>query len=458
MVSQDLHLRFTFEKYCTKTEIIQSLGTTLIEPIWKEIVEYRKHFSTILPIYDYFNNHFSLTFIEPIQHKISETNDKIASYFRSYDKLADGSVAKYAFTHEMLKQSLQSLAIAKKIDASEITLTNIVENKNVDAIYEPLVRYNRALQILANSINEPIGEEFLAKYYAILRGEEELTSFYRETDSVSSASKALIDRDYDKGIPFDRIVETMDNLFAYLNREETSIPVKVAALIFMFNYVKPFEEFNTELSLLVAKKVLATNQLGSSIIFVPIESILIDNKLFNEISNETKKSHDFTYVFLRANNALEDALDASLDRIVQVGVRVLKEEVILGDDPKKVKEEFGVELTKKPITEIFPKPEFKAETVKTAEIQTPENVLTEKEYRIKEIDMLESDPYLKKGQAHFYVRHCTRGKYYSIQQYKKFEGCVYETARTSMDNLAKLGYYRKEQIKNKFVYTPINKE
>ena len=73
-------------------------------------------------------------------------------------------------------------------------------------------------------------------------------------------------------------------------------------------------------------------------------------------------------------------------------------------------------------------------------------------------NLLEQDPFLKKGQAHFYVRHCTMGKYYTIQQYKKCEGCVYETARTSMDNLAKLGYYRREQVKNKFVYTPISKE
>jgi predicted transcriptional regulator len=50
------------------------------------------------------------------------------------------------------------------------------------------------------------------------------------------------------------------------------------------------------------------------------------------------------------------------------------------------------------------------------------------------------------------------GKFYTIQQFKKAEGVVYETARTSMDNLAKRGYYRREQVKNKFVYTPISKK
>lgn len=457
MISQDLHQRFTFEKYCTKTEIIQALGTNLIEPIWKEIVDYRKRFLLSLPLADTFGNNFTITYIDPIQIKGGSVHEKIASYINGYEQLQDGSVAKYAFTHEMLKNSLQAVARYRKIDVSEITLTNIVENKPVDKTYDYLVRYHRALQVLGNS-REEIGEEFLAKYYAILRGEDELTSFYRVSDIATSASKALIDRDYDKGVPARLIEEMMENLFNYANNNVVSPATRVAAIIFMFNYIKPFEDYNFELSILIAKRILGEEKSNTALIFVPIEAIINDSKLFNEVSNETKKSHDFTYFFLRNSNLLLEAIETSLDRIVQVGVHTLREEIMLGDDPKKVKEEFGVELPKKPVVEEFPKASFKAEEPLKEEPTSLEVALSEKEYKAKEIDLLESDPYLKKGQAHFYVRHCTKGKYYSIQQYKKAEGCVYETARTSMDNLAKQGYYRKEQIKNKFVYTPINKE
>ena len=82
-------------------------------------------------------------------------------------------------------------------------------------------------------------------------------------------------------------------------------------------------------------------------------------------------------------------------------------------------------------------------------------VLDEKEACRLEQHLLELDPSLKKGEAKFYARHCTLGKKYTIAQYKKAIGCVYETARTSMDHLAELGYYRKEQLKNKYVYSPI---
>jgi len=65
----------------------------------------------------------------------------------------------------------------------------------------------------------------------------------------------------------------------------------------------------------------------------------------------------------------------------------------------------------------------------------------------------ESDPSLSRAQAYFYARHCTMGKYYSINDFKEVTGCAYETARTSMEHLANSGYYRKEKFKtNLFIH------
>ncbi len=80
--------------------------------------------------------------------------------------------------------------------------------------------------------------------------------------------------------------------------------------------------------------------------------------------------------------------------------------------------------------------------------------LSEKEEKEYARYLLETNPLLTKGQARFYASHCTMGRYYVIQDYKRHARCAYETARTSMDKLAELGYYSKLQVKNKFVYTP----
>lgn len=77
--------------------------------------------------------------------------------------------------------------------------------------------------------------------------------------------------------------------------------------------------------------------------------------------------------------------------------------------------------------------------------------LEETEYAQRLVEM---QPLLKYRQALFFATHRVYGSYYTIGQFKKFNECAYETARTSMDFLTSLGLYRKEQLKNKFVYTP----
>ncbi|MFA7020216.1 MAG: hypothetical protein WC215_01470, partial [Bacilli bacterium] len=87
----------------------------------------------------------------------------------------------------------------------------------------------------------------------------------------------------------------------------------------------------------------------------------------------------------------------------------------------------------------------------------PQPIELPKEEDVRSVikNLLESNPLLRPKQAEFYARHRTLGKYYTISMYKKEMDVVYETARTSMDNLAQLGYYRRENVKNKFVYTPV---
>ena len=69
--------------------------------------------------------------------------------------------------------------------------------------------------------------------------------------------------------------------------------------------------------------------------------------------------------------------------------------------------------------------------------------------------MLQLYPHLKRKQAHFYITHCTLGFNYTISQFEKYEKTVYETARTSMDALANLGFYEKKKIGKKFLYSPV---
>jgi Fic family protein len=92
----------------------------------------------------------------------------------------------------------------------------------------------------------------------------------------------------------------------------------------------------------------------------------------------------------------------------------------------------------------------------TSPFAPSESTLGEVEANRLQQHLMETHPSMKKGEAYFYARHHSLGKYYTLAQYKKQLDCAYETARTSMEHLVKLGYYRKEKYKNKFVYTPVD--
>lgn len=462
MANNDLNQKYTIQNYATRTDVARALGTNLIDPIWRDITEFRKMFQVQLPFFDVIKTNFLLTYIDAVQGKTAQVNTLVTNYVAGFSKIKPGSAEEYAFKHDMLKQSLKCIAEFNKIYASEVSLTNVIQRNSSDPQYVLLSRYFEILQAIKNEPLDDINEEFLAKNYARLRGEEELTSFYRTEDFESSASRLIVAREYDNGVPAHLIDDMMAGLFEYITSSSVSVVARISAVFFMFNYVKPFEEFNMEMASILAKRILASTSMNVSSIYVPIEYFLKERTFFDEISREVKRTHDFTYAFLKGADIISTSFSVIIDRLSVIHASVIDEEVKLGSDEKKREEEFGITkqqpeiIVKRPVV----KPETKAQIQARLERQSPviEENLTEKELKAKARDLLETNPYLSKKQADFYVHHSTPGKFYTIQQFVKYVGCVYETGRTAMDTLAKYGYYKREQIKNKFVYTPINKE
>ena len=459
MAASDLNQKYTIERYCSKNDLSKLFGTRIVEPIWNELVDFRRRLSTELPFFDTARIKFRLTYIDSTQVKTAQINDHVTAYMSGFSKLQAGSVSQYTFTRDMLKNSLKAIAKFNKLDASEITINNILDGGETNFQYKILSTYYIALQTLKRNTAEEINEDFLAKYYGILRGEEELTCFYREQDVETLSSKVLVARDYDQGIPYHLIDDFMPVLLEYIANNDISLASRLSAIFFMMNYIKPFDAYNMEMACILAKRIIAGTNINVSSIYVPIESFVNDVEFFGEVTKEVKRTHDFTYAFLKGSDLINNEFDVAIDRILDVQAQTLDTETKVGSDEKEIEKEFGFKpVVNKPQPKVT---ETKAQIQKRMERNAmhfeAENV-SEKELKARANSMLESDPYLSKHQANFYVHHCAPGKYYTLQQYVKFTGCVYETARTSMEFLAKRGYYRKENIKNKFVYTPINKE
>ena len=134
---------------------------------------------------------------------------------------------------------------------------------------------------------------------------------------------------------------------------------------------------------------------------------------------------------------------------------VVEEAPVVEEEPVIEKKEPKNAL--KPSGFITPEEMMETASVPAYRFGVPANTLSDKEVKEYVRYLLETNPSLNRKQSTFLANHCTPGRYYTIQQYKSFCRCAYETARTSMDHLASEGYYEKLQVKNKFVYRPATK-
>ena len=468
MADNTLAIRFSEEKYSTRSEVAEALGTNLIEPIWNTIILYRKQYRRQVNLFDITKVPFTIAYMPGIMKRIDELEEKISEYIVTFGGLQEGSVAKFTIYREMAFNELRAIAKLNKINVNDVALNNIIDYKNTEPLYEPLFRYFQALTHLEKNPHEKFNLQTIGKYYAIISGDEVEDTFFRKNEINAFSQRLLIDREY-AGAPTHEIPNLMNKLIDYVNASNDSFVIKVAVVSYMVNYIKPFEKANREMAAILSKLVVSLNEVETAASYIPLESIAADEKsVFSSITREIQKSRDLTYMITRVIDFFDAALDTVQDRIVQVNIADVQKSYLLGEDKEEFKEEFGFEPSKEAIDipepyEIDETPVEVPEYVSPAQPKKVVNLVEDDEPSDKQLrkmaqNLLEEDPLLKKGQAHFYVRHCTKGKYYTIQQYKKCEGCVYETARTSMDTLAKLGYYRREQVKNKFVYTPIDKE
>ncbi len=479
MATQNLGIRFTEEKYATKSEMSKDLGTTLVDGFWKNVLEYRSQFNRITGLKAVDSSKLTFCYCPAMSDLIARQNNKIVRLGREFNR----AIGSNAHDEELLKKNsfircLSYLSKEYNLDADETYLRDIVDGnaKNITSSYLILKRYNDALAYAYNAFVNPIDDNFLAEIFSRINEIDEITEFYRTVEDKSRDNRVLIDRVY-SAVPVSAIEGMMSALFDFIKNSSLSAVVKGIITYYYINYIKPFSMFNDEIAILMMKAIIAHEDVGEVAILLPLESFLCDKvESTTRMSVEVQKTNDITYFVNYALKFTGEVSDEYLNYLVNFTTNSIRHESLKIDEPEPVVEE------PKPVQQTLVFEEPKVEEPKVEEVHeepapaptpvvaaTPSSeqaqlavsyippVLDEKEASRLEQDLLETDPSLKKGEAYFYARHCTMNKRYTIGQYKKALGCAYETARTSMEHLYKLGYYRKEQIKNKFVYTPISR-
>ena len=465
MPNNDLAIRFTEEKYATKSEVARDLRISSVDAFWNNIQEYRRNFYHYTPLKTIDKNVLMFCGCPSVVGVVNGVENKLLRVNRSFSGLFAHPTDVRFFQDNCFSLCLKFVSDKYKLDLDENFYKSLVrkEFQQIDESVKPVANYLKALEYVARAHINNIDEDYLAALYAKVIGQEELTSFYRVNEDTNPENRVLIDRIYTCA-PTKFIGPMMDSLFSFIANSSLSAGVKAAIAYFYINYVKPFDKYTDEIALLIAKSIICHDSLGELGVLLPLERLLSEDPTnLVKMITEVQKTSDLTYIVNYFYEVLSNNANEMLDMMANLNTEQLKADFFKVDET--VKEEPKVEPVKEeePVKEVEVNvvPEEEKQQNKVTYVQEELAIsyipvaLDEKQACLVEQDLLERDPSLRKGEAHFYARHCTKGKKYSIAQYKKAIGCVYETARTSMDHLAELGYYRKEKIKNKFVYVPI---
>ena len=482
MANKEIAIEYTEEKYTSRNEMSRSIGFQISDLMWKKVTDYRANFNHVISLKWFGQKNFVLCLYPTFSSKLNQLEGKINKLIADANSLDKTNGDHKHFKVTCLKNVLKNVATRNDIHIEDDQIIRLINSENpYNDSEDRLVNYAAALKYIDERYVNNVDVDFLAELYSRVSGISELTYFYRTKDDTNLNSMSLVSRVYGFA-PAEYIEIMMNSLFDFIKNSSMSAVNK--ALI-SYNYVlmvKPFNDFNEEIAVLIAKAVLAHFVCGDVASCINLEILNLikeDNK--KKINSEVQQNTDFTYALTNYANLFDESLTNVLNLLREYTVKEIKNDFYKIDEPVVTVEAPKPEpvSTSTPVEEIKITKEVKIvdnepikvhETIEKVVIETPTEtpkglavnyippVLDEKTASRLEEHLLEMDVCLKRGEAHFFARHCTLGMYYTIDQYKKSIKCVYETARTSMEHLVELGYYSKKQVGKKFVYTPIERK
>ena len=468
MPTQDIGIRWSEEKYATKDEVRDAYNMSMIDNIWKQIIDYRRLYTKTLDLHNIDRTPYMVVVTQTIQLKVASVERRLSRILvKTHDMKAYG---KELFAKRRYAKTIEVLDSNYKTNISQEMVSHLLDEdlSTIPSQYSLIYNYIRTLKYYASGhytdiIDYRLLESILKQIQGVSFDNLTLEKEYRE-EEIETSHYYQNNYVY-KAAPIERIADMIDELCNFVRESDLSPVIKAIVANYYLNYVKPFDYLNEEANALFAKICLGHFDFDEASMYLNFEKIVFDtDEKLNKISVECQKTLDLTYYVNYILDLLDEDLKDILDEIVLTERDEIKNEQIDLSEDEGLNAKSTVEEEAKPSERSVA---VMARPVEFVKLQEPSPYIGEsnvalpvfpaglKEQDVEGIvtNLLEVYPYLKRTQAHFYARHCTIGKHYTISQFKKEENV--ETARTSMDFLAENGFYSKTKVRNKFVYSPV---
>ncbi len=460
MTKQELIIKFSNENYSTKKEVANDMKTPLIDNIWNDIKGYRSNFNINLNLKHITNSDYIVCLTPNINQKINSIERKLMNINFNYLKLSL-SKSDYLYKKEAYEKIIREFTKNYNIHIEDFEIQKILIN-DLNNLRPELViveNYYSCLESLNNYAFEHLNLNTLENFAKKMLCTDNVE--LRKTEIQNELTKVLINKIY-AGLPVNSISKSLDNLIDFVNNDEINVLIRSISSIYYIYYVRPYDAYSEDLAIYFAKAILIHSGFEFAAT-LDLESIILDDKEgFKTHFIESQKELDLTYFINYCLKKFEKIIDNANLFLNNAKSKVITNE-LYADEVKST--DLVPDLNDlEALSSENDRSEIKLQEDK-ASVNFSQNIaienisigLTEQEAQKLERHLLEMEPSLSRGQAYFYARHCTLNMNYTISQYKKDVGCAYETARSSMDNLVRLGYYKKELLKNKFVYIPIKR-
>ena len=462
MPTQDIGIRWSEEKYATKEEVREAYNMSMIDNIWNQIVDYRRIYTKTLDLHNIDRAPYMVVMTQAVLLKIGTIERRLSKILvKTHDMSAEN---RKIFVTKRLFKTVSALENSYQTGISPEMIRHLLAEdlSTIPSQYSLLFNYVRTVKyylgghysdlldyrLLFSILKRIQGVEFdpltLEKSY---REEEIETSHYYQNNYVYKAA------------PIERIPEMVDELTNFIAESDISPVIKAIIANYFLDYVKPFDYLNEESNAIFSKVALGHFDVDEAALYLDFERLSFsrDHRL-EEIKTECQKTLDLTYYVNYVLDYLEEDLTNILDDIALIERNVIQEEQLtLSESEQREIAATSIRNSAVAVAVSAPHSAPSSPYIGEANVALPVFPAGLKEQDVEGIvdNLLEVYPYLKKTQAHFYARHCTIGKHYTISQFKSDEAVAYETARTSMDFLAENGFYSKTKVRNKYVYSPI---
>lgn len=449
-------IKFSEERYASKDDVKKHFNMSSVDQFWNLILDYRKGLTSTFELPSIDRVKYSLVFTKSISNRINDVERKLCKAYMEYINLS--SRAKNIFEHKRYERIASSILASNNIAMSPTFVDSLID-KNISTIpsdYLVLANYLESLNYIKSYDGSKISLYDLNSIYSIL--ESGTKSSLGKDDIIFRKLECEEPHYYNQGYVYksalvDRIPDMMNSLIEFVNDENHYALVRAISCLFYVDYVMPYDYLRSEDSVLNFKLVLARNDFSLFSTYLNIENLYFaKNAKLDQVKELVQKTMDLTYFFDFILDYLKEDIATIFDDLA-----TSKKDEMVFESKEEVKEEIKEDDNRLSEETIPQKKEEYVTLYGQVDVALPifPQGLKEDDVERIVIDLMETYPTLKRTQAHFYAKHCTIGRTYTIQQFKNEEGTSYETARTSMDALAMLGFYEKTNLRNKFVYKPI---